>query len=56
MSGTPNFNPTRTPPAFGGRAARHSEGRREQSALLKGGRSLLSMNQPDGFDCPGWAS
>ena len=23
--------------------------------LLKGGKSLLSMNQPDGFDCPGCA-
>ena len=28
---------------------------REQSVVLKGSRSLLSMNQPDGFDCPGCA-
>src|SRR4029077_18773910 len=28
---------------------------REQSVILKGSRSLLSMNQPDGFDCPGCA-
>jgi len=28
---------------------------REQSVVLKGGRALLSMNQPDGFDCPGCA-
>ena len=28
---------------------------REQSVLLKGGKTLLSMNQPDGFDCPGCA-
>ena len=28
---------------------------REQSVALKGSRALLSMNQPDGFDCPGCA-
>jgi formate dehydrogenase major subunit len=28
---------------------------REQSIVLKGSRALLSVNQPDGFDCPGCA-
>ncbi len=28
---------------------------REQSVVLKGSQALLSMNQPDGFDCPGCA-
>ena len=28
---------------------------REQSVVLKGSEALLSMNQPDGFDCPGCA-
>jgi hypothetical protein len=35
--------------------ARHGKELREESAILRGGRSLLSMNQPDGFDCPGSA-
>ena len=29
---------------------------REQSVELKGSTALLSMNQPEGFDCPGCAS
>ncbi len=28
---------------------------REQSIVLKGSKALLSVNQPDGFDCPGCA-
>jgi molybdopterin-dependent oxidoreductase alpha subunit len=28
---------------------------REQSIILKGSKTLLSMNQPEGFDCPGCA-
>ena len=28
---------------------------REQSVVLKGSKALLSMNRPDGFDCPGCA-
>ena len=32
-----------------------AEALREQSIILKGGKMLLSMNQPDGFDCPGCA-
>jgi hypothetical protein len=27
---------------------------REQSISLTGSKTLLSMNQPDGFDCPSW--
>src|SRR5579864_6068826 len=41
----------------GGWGALHAVAKalREQSVVLKGSRSLLSMNQPDGFDCPGCA-
>jgi len=55
MSDTPKFQPDAD--AAGGWGALHPAAKalREQSALVKGGRSLLSMNQPDGFDCPGWA-
>jgi hypothetical protein len=28
---------------------------REQSIALKGFKTLVSMNQPDGFDCPVYA-
>src|SRR6202171_2348217 len=55
MSDAPKFQPNDA--AAGGWGALHATAKalREQSALLKGGRSLLSMNQPDGFDCPGCA-
>src|SRR5258708_25692349 len=55
MSDTPKFQPNDA--AAGGWGALHATAKalREQSALLKGGKSLLSMNQPDGFDCPGCA-
>jgi len=55
MSDTPKFQPNNA--AAGGWGALHATAKalREQSAVLKGGRSLLSMNQPDGFDCPGCA-
>jgi molybdopterin-dependent oxidoreductase alpha subunit len=52
------------PPVFarydapaGGWGALHATARalREQSIALKGSKTLLSMNQPDGFDCPGCA-
>jgi anaerobic selenocysteine-containing dehydrogenase len=54
MSDTPKFQPNA---AAGGWGALHATAKalREQSALVKGGRSLLSMNQPDGFDCPSCA-
>ncbi len=59
----PNHEPA-DKPAFapydapaGGWGALHATARalREQSVELKGSRALLSMNQPDGFDCPGCA-
>jgi molybdopterin-dependent oxidoreductase alpha subunit len=52
---TPIFQPNDAP--AGGWGALHATAKalREESATLKGGRSLLSMNQPDGFDCPGCA-
>src|SRR6266446_4015979 len=55
MSDVPKFQPNDA--AAGGWGALHATAKalREQSAIVKGGRSLLSMNQPDGFDCPGCA-
>src|SRR5437588_2192135 len=55
MSNNPIFQPHDAP--AGGWGALHATAKalREQSATLKGGRSLLSMNPPDGFDCPGCA-
>src|ERR1700757_5087221 len=54
-TGTPLFAPY-SPPA-GGWGALHATAKalREQSIVLKGSKALLSMNQPDGFDCPGCA-
>ena len=51
----PIFAPYDAP--AGGWGALHAVAKalREQSVVLKGSRSLLSMNQPDGFDCPGCA-
>src|ERR1700757_4987177 len=44
------------PPAGGWGALRATaRALREQSVELKGSRTLLSMNQPEGFDCPGCA-
>ncbi|HXW72643.1 MAG TPA: FdhF/YdeP family oxidoreductase [Methylocella sp.] len=41
----------------GGWGALHATAKalREQSVILKGSEALLSMNQPEGFDCPGCA-
>jgi len=51
----PVFAPYDAP--AGGWGALHATARalREQSVELKGSRALLSMNQPEGFDCPGCA-
>src|SRR5262249_42571234 len=51
----PVFAPYNAP--AGGWGALHATARalREQSVELKGSRALLSMNQPEGFDCPGCA-
>src|SRR6201987_5119824 len=52
---TPVFAPYDAP--AGGWGALHATAKalREQSVVLKGSKTLLSMNQPDGFDCPGCA-
>ncbi|MEO0574013.1 MAG: FdhF/YdeP family oxidoreductase [Pseudomonadota bacterium] len=44
-------------PAAGGWAALKSATKhlREQRVVLKGNKTLLRMNKPDGFDCPGCA-
>src|SRR5271168_4781952 len=54
-AGKPVFAPYDAP--AGGWGALHATANalRQQSILLKGSRGLLSMNQPDGFDCPGCA-
>ena len=51
----PVFAPYDSP--AGGWGALHATAKalREQSIALKGSKTLLSMNQPDGFDCPGCA-
>ena len=51
----PVFAPYAAP--AGGWGALHATARalREQSVEIRGTRALLSMNQPDGFDCPGCA-
>jgi molybdopterin-dependent oxidoreductase alpha subunit len=51
----PVFEPYESP--AGGWGALHATAHalREQSIALKGSKALLSMNQPDGFDCPGCA-
>src|SRR3954467_3045902 len=49
------LSPTSYQPGGWGALKAAAKALREQSVLLKGGRSLLSMNQPDGFDCPGCA-
>src|SRR3984957_14403895 len=51
----PVFEPYESP--AGGWGALHATAKalREQSIAIKGSMSLLSMNQPDGFDCPGCA-
>jgi len=53
--GKPVFAPYDAP--AGGWGALHATARalREQSVEIRGSRALLSMNQPDGFDCPGCA-
>jgi len=54
-AGRPVFAPYDAP--AGGWGALHATAKalREQSVELKGSRALLSVNQPEGFDCPGCA-
>src|SRR5579859_6134900 len=51
----PVFEPYDSPAGGWGALQATAKALREQSILLKGGKALLSMNQPDGFDCPGCA-
>ena len=49
------FEPYESPAGGWGALQATARALREQSVVLKGTRALLSMNQPDGFDCPGCA-
>src|SRR6195256_5825227 len=51
----PLFEPYDSPAGGWGALQATAKALREQSVVLKGGKALLSMNQPDGFDCPGCA-
>jgi molybdopterin-dependent oxidoreductase alpha subunit len=51
----PNFAPYDSPAGGWGALQAVAKALREQSIVAKGSRALLSMNQPDGFDCPGCA-
>ncbi len=51
----PRFEPYEAPAGGWGALKATAAALREQSVVLKGGKTLLSMNQPDGFDCPGCA-
>src|SRR5271167_4345249 len=51
----PVFEPYESPAGGWGALRAVAQALREQSVVLKGSRALLSMNQPDGFDCPGCA-
>src|ERR1700678_3601996 len=49
------FEPYESPAGGWGALQATAHALREQSIVLKGSKALLSMNQPDGFDCPGCA-
>jgi molybdopterin-dependent oxidoreductase alpha subunit len=49
------FEPYESPAGGWGALRAVAQALREQSIVLKGSKALLSMNQPDGFDCPGCA-
>src|SRR5271168_592689 len=51
----PHFAPYESPAGGWGALQATAKALREQSIVLKGSEMLLSMNQPDGFDCPGCA-
>jgi molybdopterin-dependent oxidoreductase alpha subunit len=51
----PQFEPYESPAGGWGALQATAKALREQSVVLKGSKALLSMNQPDGFDCPGCA-
>jgi formate dehydrogenase major subunit len=51
----PVFEPYDSPAGGWGALQATAKALREQSIVLKGGKTLLAMNQPEGFDCPGCA-
>ncbi len=51
----PLFEPYESPAGGWGALRAVARALREQSVVLKGSEALLSMNQPEGFDCPGCA-
>src|ERR1700747_740135 len=51
----PVFTPYDAPAGGWGALRAVTKALRQQSVVLKGSRSFLSMNQPHGFDCPGCA-
>jgi formate dehydrogenase major subunit len=51
----PHFESYDSPAGGWGALQATAKALREQSIVAKGSRTLLSMNQPDGFDCPGCA-
>ena len=51
----PAFEPYESPAGGWGALQATARALREQSIAIKGAKALLSMNQPDGFDCPGCA-
>src|SRR5271170_1627351 len=51
----PVFAPYNAPAGGWGALQATARVLREQSVVLKGSEALLSMNQPEGFDCPGCA-
>jgi molybdopterin-dependent oxidoreductase alpha subunit len=55
LAGKPVFAPYNAPAGGWGALHATTNALRQQSIVLKGSRTLLSMNQPDGFDCPGCA-
>jgi molybdopterin-dependent oxidoreductase alpha subunit len=50
-----NFEPYESAAGGWGALQAVAKALREQSIVLKGSKTLLAMNQPDGFDCPGCA-
>jgi len=55
MSDKLKFEPNEAPAGGWGALNATAKVLRHQRTMVKGGRSLLAMNQPDGFDCPGCA-
>jgi anaerobic selenocysteine-containing dehydrogenase len=56
LSKGPAFEPYESPTSSWGTSYATARALREQSIVLKCSKARLSINQPDGFDCPGYAS